>query len=102
MGGQVIQTPPLGIGQTWQDMTASRATATNYTNTTGRSLAIAVYNDANIAATEIVLTVGGVVVADGVFSVSGAIGRVTTFAIVPPGAVYSYSSAQTVKFMELR
>ena len=30
--------PRIGYGQTWQDMTASRANGTTYTNTTGRSI----------------------------------------------------------------
>ena len=29
---------PIGVGQTWQDVTASRALGTTYTNTTGRPI----------------------------------------------------------------
>ena len=32
---------PLGVGQTWQDVTASRATGTEYTNSTGRPIMVA-------------------------------------------------------------
>ena len=37
--------PPLGVGQTWQDMTASRADGVVYQNTTGRTIAVYTYRD---------------------------------------------------------
>ena len=30
----------IGVGQTWQDLTATRALATNYTNNTGRPITV--------------------------------------------------------------
>jgi len=33
---------PLGVNQTWQNVTGSRATGTTYTNTTGRPIFVAV------------------------------------------------------------
>jgi hypothetical protein len=33
---------PIGVGQTWQNMTASRSPGTTYTNTTGRPIQILV------------------------------------------------------------
>jgi len=34
----------LGIGQTWQNVTASRASGTTYTNTTGKPIMVSVYS----------------------------------------------------------
>ena len=33
---------PIGVGQTWQDVAASRAAGTEYTNSTGRPIMVAV------------------------------------------------------------
>lgn len=41
--------PPIGIGQTWQDMIASRTYATSYQNTTGRSIMVSIVADATSA-----------------------------------------------------
>lgn len=41
--------PTIGIGQTWQDMIASRTYATSYQNTTGRSIMVSIVADATSA-----------------------------------------------------
>lgn len=48
--------PMLGVGQTWQNMTASRAKDTIYTNSTGRPIQLYITGDLNAAT----LTIGGV------------------------------------------
>lgn len=48
---------PIGVGQTWQDVTGSRAKNTTYTNTTGRTITVAI--NANINSKE-VLTIGNI------------------------------------------
>jgi hypothetical protein len=90
--------PPIGYGQTWQDVTGSRAFGVTYTNTTGRPIFVIVTgttpSSANGAFT---LTVDGVVVAtNGIVGNGGNSGqhRLPTSAIVPPGS--SYSAAQSV------
>ncbi|MCG3266116.1 phage tail protein [Yoonia sp. I 8.24] len=40
-----LHEPPLGAGQTWQDMTASRADGVVYQNTTGRTIGVYTYRD---------------------------------------------------------
>lgn len=40
--GYPVNNNALGVGQTWQDLTASRVANTTYTNTTGRSIYVAV------------------------------------------------------------
>ena len=94
--------PPLGVGQSWQDMTASRASGTIYTNTTGRPIVVHVFTASAVAASEVIMNVNGATILDSVFSVSGAIGRSVGVAIVPAGATYSFTSAQAFKCWELR
>lgn len=76
----------LGAGQTWQDVTASRAAATNYTNTTGKPITICVsFNYVGNGTSSI--TVSGVLVNRFTFSLGGT--GATMSAIIPAGSVYS-------------
>lgn len=79
----------LGFGQAWTDVTASRALATNFTNTTGRPIEVSV--KASVPAGQnLVLTVGGIAIQQ---QGNGAAAAVTlsVCAIVPPGVVYQAS-----------
>ena len=38
---------PIGVGQTWQNMTSSRAIGTTYTNSTGRTIVVIVSGTGN-------------------------------------------------------
>ena len=85
----------LGDGQTWQNLTASRALNTNYTNTTGRAIALSVFGTTNA---------GVRVLLDGVdVSTNGynAASSLSTFLVIPAGAVYRVEIA-VAKWMELR
>lgn len=73
----------IGYGQTWQDVTASRATNTNYTNNTGRPICVSVYSGATVNAVD--LYVDGVIVAS-VNNENNVFGAL--FTIVPVGSVY--------------
>lgn len=80
----------IGYGQTWQDVTASRALGTTYYNTTGKPIFLSVALNYNTASTGSSLTINGVLIAktfdDGT--------RIQTLSsIVPPGQ--SYVVAQT-------
>jgi hypothetical protein len=100
-GGQALNAmSSLGYGQTWQDLTASRALSTTYYNTTGRPIQVSIYCAAS-GANILSLTVNSVVIANLVSQ--------TTFAslvsgIIPPGASYSAAMANstTLKWNELR
>lgn len=87
----------LGVGQTWQNVTGSRAIGTTYTNTTGRAIVVSVNNNSG---TTSVLTVGGVQV--------GRVGQYTggegyqLCAVVPNGATYVYTGAGIQNWAELR
>ena len=50
----------LGVGQSWQNMTASRALATEYTNSTGKAICLIVASGANDSLTFITATINSV------------------------------------------
>lgn len=87
-------------GQTWQDLTGSRAMGTTYTNTTGRAIMVSV-GVAQVGASITSVTVGGVVIG----TITNEIGferSLSTF-LVPDGATYSLSAGNTLaKWAELR
>ena len=83
------QTQGIGVGQTWQNVTASRALNTTYTNTTGRPIMISIYCAGQPNHCEWELLVDGVQLGhQGVVSVASAGMRATMSAIVPAGSTY--------------
>ena len=54
-GSALTNLPVLGIGQTWQNFTGSRAVATTYTNSTGKPIQVCIYG--NNASTSVTLQV---------------------------------------------
>lgn len=91
---------PLGDGQTLQDVTGSRAKATLYTNTTGRTIWVTVNPTATASATSSI-TVDGVVrqyLAFGSASVT-----VPLSVPVPAGSTYQFDSSTSIlRWEELR
>lgn len=90
----------IGVGQTWQDVTASRSSGVNYTNTTGRPIAVSVINF-NIDVVSY-LIVDGLMVSS--FRAGSGVGDDrSAFAIVPSGSIYSVSAGSTFNlWVELR
>lgn len=86
---------PIGEGQTWQDVTSSRALNTVYTNTTDKPIQLYITGDLNDAT----IKIGGVPLTSRDYS-----GGSFVCLIVPVGATYSLSSSGTAdrKWMELR
>lgn len=78
----------LGMGQTWQDLTASRALGTTYTNSTGRPIFATVTVVAAAGAGNVDFTVAGVPV--GVITQPAGLNahRATISFVVPNGATY--------------
>jgi hypothetical protein len=74
----------IGVGQTWQDVTASRASGVDYTNATGKPIQIAVYQAAGASA-GMVVTVGGLAILN---LVNASTARNYAVFIVPPGVTY--------------
>lgn len=74
----------FGVGQTWQDVKASRAPSTTYTNTTGRPIQV---NISSVDANPRSLIVSGVVAA---YTGSAYGGNYFMSVVVPNGSSYSY------------
>lgn len=92
--------PRLGVGQTWQSLTGSRAFGTTYTNSTGKPIMVAVSTNSSANTNSISATVAGVSIINDATS-AGASG-VASF-VVPDGATYSVSSAKSLNlWAELR
>lgn len=79
----------LGIGQTWQDVTASRALATSYTNSTGKPIQVSIGATNSSAGTTLNLTIAGVIVKGS--STGSTNYQSAVSAVVPNGATYSAS-----------
>lgn len=77
----------IGMGQAWQDVTASRSPGVTYTNTTGRPIMLSIRNTFGSTGTP-TLTVGGVAMAKIGTSVS-SVAFIQMVAIVPIGSTYS-------------
>jgi hypothetical protein len=89
----------LGLGQTWQDVRASRAANTTYTNTTGKPIMVTLSQGTHLNTT-FTYTVSGQTVTWSHSGSTTAIADTVSF-IVPNGATYS-SSALNTSWLELR
>ena len=81
----------LGVDQTWQDVTGSRAGATTYTNSSGKPIEVMIQTGTGSGTTP---TVNGLALGTVAISSSGVF-------IVPPNGTYSIS-AMPSKWWELR
>jgi len=95
----------FGVGQTWQDVTGSRARSTNYINNTGKAIFVNIYSTiSGDNSAEVTLTVGGLVVGQNTiitpFGDSNKIAFVC--APVPHGQTYSMNWVGTASITELR
>jgi hypothetical protein len=79
----------IGVGQTWQDVTGSRALSTTYTNSTGKPIEVQGRCAITTTNSSIVVTVQGVAVTG---SANGAVNHGSyVSAIVPDGASYNFT-----------
>lgn len=97
----------LGIGQSWQDVTAQRQIGVTYTNTTGRPIALSVTLQASGlgGAVDIKLSVNGEIVSQQYLSGANSTPTLSTFWILRAGDTYSLtaqSSGNLIKWLELR
>jgi hypothetical protein len=91
-GGQAMAAmQSLGMGQTWQNVTANRAPSMTYYNTTGRPISVNIGAYMSGATYAPILTINGSITIAG----GGAVATsswVSLFAIIPPGASYSLNA----------
>lgn len=102
VGGQTLaMLASLGYGQTWQNVTESRALGTTYYNLTGKPILVSVATIAAGGAANTNMTVNGVSII-GVYGSSGYAGGYVC-GIVPVGASYSVTSGYAIRsWTELR
>ena len=88
VGGQaLVPLNTLGGGQTWQNVTGSRAFGTTYYNTTGRPIEVFISGTASAASMTFSVSVGGTIVGyQGAYQSGNQSG--VSF-VVPPGKSYS-------------
>ena len=91
----------IGIGQTWQDVTASRVSGTTYTNSTGKPIMAVVTISVSGGGASVSFIVGGVTIPFFGFSASGGSGYAGGTVIIPTGATYSCTGIIN-SWMELR
>lgn len=97
--------PSLGVGQTWQDMTASRALGTNYTNSTSRPIYVSVGSNRTGNSLGITMVIDGFTVySDYKHAPVTRSFESTAVGIVPISSVYSVSmdGGSIAAWMELR
>lgn len=100
----------LGIGQTWQDVTASRASNTSYQNTSGKPIAVAITMDGTPTTLRLEFQVSSnnstwYWLSDlQPYNASAAINKFFGGGVVPDGYYYRAirSAANTWRWMELR
>jgi hypothetical protein len=94
--------PGIGVGQTWTNVTASRAVGTTYTNSTSLPITVVIAFAFPSAGGTGVLTVAGVAIQFGQVN-SAYIQLASGTAIVPAGATYVFSGSVTInQWLELR
>jgi hypothetical protein len=91
-------------GQIWVNVSASRASNTTYTNTTGRPIVVNVFlNGSTNASLEVTLYVAGYIVDSQFMTSSNYSPCVSANAVVPAGTTYSFTaSGATLNVTELR
>jgi hypothetical protein len=89
---------PLGEGQAWQDLTASRSAGVTYTNTTGRAIFISIRPSAAVGTT--IIVVDGVDVAYAAYTTAIS----SNFSVVvPDGSTYRMNGPSGImQWAELR
>lgn len=98
----------LGVNQTWQVVTGSRAVGTTYTNSTGKPIQVSVYKyfSSPSTNTDLTLTVSGIGISyQSCYSTVGGNWGLCVTGVVPNGATYSIASsgvAATLGWNELR
>ena len=99
--GKVLADQAFGVGQTWQNLTSSRARGVTYTNSTGKPIAVSITLDDRRGAYNYLVFVNGVLVIN-VWDY-GASGAEDSFFIVPTGATYAISTQNILNhWAELR
>lgn len=98
--GKVLNDQAFGVGQTWQNLTSSRASGVTYTNSTGKPIAVSIIWTV-LSGSNYLVYVNGVSVIK--ILDYGSVGPYHSFFIVPTGASYVISTTNMIElWSELR
>jgi len=98
----------VGVGQTWQDVTASRVSGTTYTNSTGKPIQVLVTMNQSLAGSgNTTIVVGGITIVNSTYqsNATGGSQPISFSFIVPNSATYTLtrtSGASVGLWAELR
>lgn len=99
--GKVLNDKMLGVGQTYQGLTASRTVNTTYTNSTGKPILV-IYQVSGANSASASAIVDGILIAN-VSNNAQYVTRVPMSFIVPAGSLYSVAGTTTgFEWVELR
>lgn len=93
----------IGVNQTWQDVTASRAAGITYTNSTGKPIMVHVTTQSSSSSNSTSINLNGVSKSLGDASATGL--HITASVVIPHGHTYSIvltGSAAIKSWLELR
>src|SRR5690606_2136259 len=79
---------PIGVGQTWQDVTEQRAAGVTYTNTTGRTIFVAAGDEFSSPESGLELVVDGEKISYFSIEHDDIYKNITVSGLVPPGSTY--------------
>ena len=107
ISGLALTDVGLGVGQTWQDVTASRASATTYTNSTSRPIMVEIVWSASVTNhVRARIKVDALYINTSSAELDSTSGRITVVVIVPAGSTYrsdqDSSSGSITNWYELR
>lgn len=91
----------MGITQTWQNVKGGRSAGVNYTNSTGRPIAVSIAGimGTNKTGVQLSLAVGGVEASSFALTQSNFDIRGNIFSIVPPGATYNLTASNITSIL---
>ena len=105
-GNALTAMSSLGYGQTWQDVTGSRAKGTTYYNTTGKPIVANINCTENAVNSYSGVTVSGLLIANNNMANGSNVNEATISVIIPPGASYVWAdiigTATLTTWLELR
>jgi hypothetical protein len=104
-GSNLTNIPTLGVGQTWQNMIGSRAVANNYTNSTGKPIAVICggNNGSTSVIPQVSFDLGTTWMTFARCDLPSGVAAAVGMFIVPVGATYRVGNFTTVSYWwELR
>lgn len=83
----------IGVGQTWQNVTASRAVGVTYTNTTGKPIQVSIDLIPNSVSSNFTVNVNGIIAAKSSNFTNGYSNCASCYVVIPNNATYILSGA---------